>query len=239
MAILVIYNILPVILLLVYPMKPFRKYLYKLKLNSVALNLFMDTFQGCYKDGTADTRDLRSFSCLYFLLRLFFILVRLLATYGWHWGVVMLLFTLATIIIATFKPYKRNIHNFIDIAMLGLLMLLFYFYLMMIIDSSFTGQFPLHLFYVCITLCLLPILYFLVFCFYHLVIAIKLPQKWKICCKEYWTKTKNFTRSRHTSIKLRSPFSRGSHADSSDSESVVTSSVVGLQYELTVDESKL
>ena len=80
MAILVVYNILPVILLLVYLMKPFHKCLYKLKLNSVALNLFMDTFQGFYKDGTADTRDLRSFSCLYFLLRLFFILVRLLAS---------------------------------------------------------------------------------------------------------------------------------------------------------------
>ena len=239
MAILIVYNILPVILLLVYPMKLFRKCLYKLKLNSVALNLFMDTFQGCYKDGTADTRDLRSFSCLYFLLRLFFILIRLLATYGWHWGVVMLLFASATIIIATFKPYKRNVHNFIDIAMLGILMLIFYFYLMLIIDSSFTGQFPLHLFYVCITLCLLPILYFLVFCFYHLVIAIKLPQKWKRCCKEYWTKTKEVARSRHTSIKLHSPFSRGSHADSSDSESVATSSVVGLQYELTVDESEL
>ena len=124
MAILIVYNILPVILLLVYPMKPFRKCLYKLKLNFVALNLFMDTFQGCYKDGTADTRDLRSFSCLYFLLRLFFILVRLLATYGWHWGVVMLLFASATIIIATFKPYKWNVHNFINIAMLGILMLI-------------------------------------------------------------------------------------------------------------------
>ena len=238
MAILIVYNILPVILLLVYPLKPFRKCLHKLKLNSVALNLFMDTFQGCYKDGTTDTRDLRSFSCLYFLLRLFFILVRLSATYGWHWGVVMLLFALATIIIATFKPYKRNLHNFIDIAMLGILMLLFYFYLMTIIDSSFTGQFPLHLFYICITLCLLPILYFLAFCFYHLVIAIKLPQKWKRCCKEYWTKTKDAARSRHASIKLRSLFSRRSHADSSNSASMVTTSVV-CPYELTVDESEL
>ena len=178
MAILIVYNILPVILLLAYPLKPFRKCSHKLTLNFIALDLFMDTFQGCYKDGTAITRDLRSFSCLYFFLRLSFIMVRLSATYGWHWGVVMLLFALATIIIATFKPYKQNIHNVIDIVMLGILMLVFYFYLMMIIQFVHSSA-SLHLFYVTVTLCLLPMLYFLAFGVYHLLKAIKLPQKWK------------------------------------------------------------
>ena len=222
--------------MLVYPLKPFRKCLHKLKLNSVALDLFMDTFQGCYKDGTANTRDLRSFSCLYFLLRLSFIMVRLSASYGWHWGLVMLLFASATIIIATFKPYKQNIHNAIDIAMLGVLMLLFYLYIMIIIHSSFTGQFPLHLFYVAVTLCLLPILYFLAFCVYHIVNAIKLPQQWKRFLKECWTRTKDTARSKHTNINLGSLFSR-SDIDS-DSVSTVTSSVV-CPYELTLDESEL
>ena len=237
MVILFVYNILPVILLLVYPLRPFRKCLHKLKLNSVALDLFMDTFQGCYKDGASNTRDLRSFSCLYFLLRLSFIIVRLSASYGWHWGVVMLLFTSATVVIASFKPYKRNIHNVIDIVMLGVLMLVFYFYLMMIIHSSFTGQFPLHLFYVNITLCLLPALYFLAFCVYHLVNAIKLPERWKRFYKECWTKTKDtVAKSRHTSINLGSFFSQ-SNVDS-DAVSTVTSSVI-CPYELNFDESEL
>ena len=241
MAILIVYNILPVILLLAYPLKPFRKCLHKLRLNFVALDLFMDTFQGCYKDGTATTRDLRSFSCLYFFLRLSFIMVRLSATYGWHWGVIVLLFVLATIIIATFKPYKQNIHNVIDIVMLGILMLVFYFYLMMIIHSSFTDQFPLQLFYVTITLCLLPMLYFLAFGVYHVLKAVKLSQKWRKFFKDCWIKTKVMINTRSIAILANNSFDSSYYSRSdidSDSKSTVTSSVV-CPHELTLDESVL
>ena len=238
LVILITYNILPVVLLLVYPLKTFRKCLHKLKLNFVALNLFMDTFQGCYKDGTVNTQDLRSFSSLYFFLRLSFIMIRLSATYGWHWGVVMLLFASATILVASFKPYKQNIHNVTDIAMLVILMLVFYFYLMMIIHSSFTGQFPQHLFYVTVTLCLLPMLYFLAFCVYHLAKAIKVPQQWKRFLKDCWIKRRfigNPT-STHADIDFGSSHSQ-SDIDS-DPVSIVTSSVV-CPYELALDESLL
>ena len=125
--------------------------------------------------------------------------------------------------------------------MLGILMLVFYFYLMMIIHSSFTDQLLLHLFYVTITLCLLPMLYFLAFGVYHLLKAIKLPQKWRKFFEDCWIKTKVMISTRSIATRANNSFNSSYYSRSdidSDSISTVTSSVV-CPHELTLDESVL
>ena len=69
--ILVVFILLPPLFLLLYPTRIFRKLLTSLGFQQWTL-LFqlMDIFQGWYKDGTEGTRDFRSFSALYMMLRI-------------------------------------------------------------------------------------------------------------------------------------------------------------------------
>ena len=69
--VILIFNILPPLLLLFYPTSIFRKCLMCLRFQRWdILSHIMDIFQGWYKDGTAGTRDYRSFSALYMLYRI-------------------------------------------------------------------------------------------------------------------------------------------------------------------------
>ena len=61
--ILVLIIIPPLLLLVVYPTILFQKYSRCLKPRSiVSIQTFVDTFRGCYKDGTNGTRDYRAVS---------------------------------------------------------------------------------------------------------------------------------------------------------------------------------
>ena len=64
----IILVILPLVLMLLYPCRCFQKILNRLGLNSQALRVFMDAFQGCYK---LEPYDVRYFSAYYLLLRVF------------------------------------------------------------------------------------------------------------------------------------------------------------------------
>ena len=66
---LFIFNILPALLLVFYPIKVFRKCLSKCKLDSLSLTAFTERFYGCYRDGLDGGRDMRSFAGFHFLLR--------------------------------------------------------------------------------------------------------------------------------------------------------------------------
>ncbi|XP_064388117.1 uncharacterized protein LOC135336288 [Halichondria panicea] len=62
--------ILPIVFLIVYPMKWFQKCLNALKIQRQRLDMFVNCYQGYYKDGTNGTRDYRWFSVSYFILQL-------------------------------------------------------------------------------------------------------------------------------------------------------------------------
>ena len=108
--------VVPVILLFLYPYHWFQRCLNRFHLRSLALNAFVDAFQGCYKDGTDGTRDCRYFAALQLLLRLFvmffFVVVK---------NVVIPIF-LSSVILGTYitlfvisKPYRVAIYNTTDI----------------------------------------------------------------------------------------------------------------------------
>ena len=68
--VLVTFNFVPFLLLLLYPMKWFQECLNFFKLSHIALHTFVDSFIGCYKDGTEPgTQDGHYFAALFFLLR--------------------------------------------------------------------------------------------------------------------------------------------------------------------------
>ena len=66
---LTVFAILPTLLMLLYPTRTFQKCLNCCGLRCLPLHIFMDAFQGCYKNGTDGTRDYRYFAGLYLLFR--------------------------------------------------------------------------------------------------------------------------------------------------------------------------
>ena len=64
--------IFPLLLFILYPMRCFQKCLTYFNLRCHALRVFMDAFQGCYKDGTDGTRDCRYFAVIHPLFKLHF-----------------------------------------------------------------------------------------------------------------------------------------------------------------------
>ena len=61
-----VFLFLPGVVLFLYPCCFFQKFLNKIHCNFIALRIFMDVFQGHYKDGTNGTSDHRFFSGIYF-----------------------------------------------------------------------------------------------------------------------------------------------------------------------------
>ena len=103
------FNLLPFLLLLFYPMRWFQKCLNCSKLSNLALHTFVDSFAGCYKDGTEPgTRDCRYFAALFLFLRIFpYIIYQVTldaSFYGWN-GIV---FSLFAILFAMAQPYRSK-----------------------------------------------------------------------------------------------------------------------------------
>ena len=63
--------LLPIILLALYPIRAIRSLLFKshfISRHMGAINMFLDKFYSCYKDGLDGGRDMRSFASLYFFV---------------------------------------------------------------------------------------------------------------------------------------------------------------------------
>ena len=115
------FTFLPPLLLIFYPCKIFNSCLNCChKRRCHALHIFVEAFQGCYKDGVTGGWDLRSMFGVYLLLR--FVLVVLS-----DWSLRALVFLSLSILILIVQPYKEHYVNVLDsllLALMGFLTLL-------------------------------------------------------------------------------------------------------------------
>ena len=124
--ILTVFNILPVLLLILYPFKVVRRCLSRCRLDSLALTAFLEKFYGCYRDGTDGGKDMRSLSGLYFTLRAVFPLHYYLLIYKLNipfWSFVGFVFLATAVLIGYVKPYKKWYMNALDTLLLAFLSL--------------------------------------------------------------------------------------------------------------------
>ena len=114
---LVVFNILPLLLLALYPFKWFQRFLiFHLPLKfKLALQIFMDTFHGCYED---TTHDYRHFATLYMAVRFLNLLIVSVFSFKLYTSAVSILFTFTLALLAKFQPYKCKRNNTVDIVML-------------------------------------------------------------------------------------------------------------------------
>ena len=119
-------------LLILYPFKIFKVLLSKIGVRGqleIIITTFVEKFYGCYRDGLGGGRDMRSFSGLYFVLRMVLVITNDIGSPTVAVFYIFLFLTCATLLISFFKPYKRILDNLIDTLVLTLLMVLVLCYL--------------------------------------------------------------------------------------------------------------
>ena len=148
----IVFVVLPILVLALYPFKAFRKMLRKLRLlghREAAFHLFVERFYSCYRDGLDGGKDMRSFASLYFFLRFILVIfhqssLELVGLSGP--GVddaevvslfLRILFTAsAAVLIATVRPYKEAYMNNLDTLVLSTMTLLSSFPLVYLFSLS-------------------------------------------------------------------------------------------------------
>ena len=116
--VLLVFTVLPILLLCLYPCRWFQKFLNSCHLRSQALHTFMDTFQGCYKDGTNGTRDCRYFAAIYLIVRVAVHLSLVIASVDNNSSLIALL-VIVVLLLSAFHPYKKQLSNQLDTFLLG------------------------------------------------------------------------------------------------------------------------
>ena len=122
---LLTFTLLPMLLLFLYPCSCFQVCLNRTGCSCQTLHIFMDTFQGHFKDGTSGTRDLRFFSGLYLLLRVFVYGSTLLNYEITSYAYTAAIISVLAISVALVRPYKKFIYNVIDAGFLTITQLMY------------------------------------------------------------------------------------------------------------------
>ena len=135
-----LYNVLPPLILFLYPFKVFRSCLSKCRLNfiTVTVNFFVEKINSCYRDGLDGRKDMRSFSGLYFFPRIAAYLTGLISYKILNTSTVrkssmsVIMFPIGTVFLinaltlASVKPYRTAYMNYVSTLLLANLALLCY-----------------------------------------------------------------------------------------------------------------
>ena len=115
--VVLIFIIFPILLLLLYPMRWFQRCLGLCRVKWHALPIFIDAFQGCYKDGTNGTRDCRYFAGVYLFVRLIFFILIAITRNAVFYALAVLLLVSVAISLAIVQPYKAEfaVYNVVDL----------------------------------------------------------------------------------------------------------------------------
>ena len=106
------------LLLALYPIRTFRSLLFKCPIGTrtmATLHIFLEKFYSFYRDGLDGGRDMRSFVCVHFLLRVignYLSVDELLVNLSFI--TVILLYLVSSLLIALVQPYKKPYMNITD-----------------------------------------------------------------------------------------------------------------------------
>ncbi len=132
--VLIVFVSLPPLVLIIYPIKGIRGLVKQLTRNvfkgtersgriATEFKHLLNSFYGCYKDGSGGTYDLRWFAGLYFVFRIVSSVLCALNNIPWP-----LLYTLQQMlciafvfIVAITRPYRRELYNYVDVTIFTIL----------------------------------------------------------------------------------------------------------------------
>ena len=108
----------PVIFLALYPLKRCRPICVKCACGGrrrAALNIFVEKYYSCYRDGLDGGRDMRSFASLYFIIKIIFIVIGII-DFSFMYTI---LIGSTAFFIALVQPYKKYYMNILDSLLLA------------------------------------------------------------------------------------------------------------------------
>ena len=137
---LVIFNIVPLVLLILYPFKCFQIYLNKFTCTNfqLTLKIFMDTFHGCYKD------NMRHFAALYLAVRVLNLLFLSVFHYSFYFKMIQFIFVVTLALVAKYQPYKCSRRTRVDMVMLLAVICIYLFLDASIADATDESAFRPH-----------------------------------------------------------------------------------------------
>ena len=123
--VLLVFIIFPLLLLLLYPMQCFHQCLSCCGVRWHALPIFIDAFQGCYKDGTNGSRDHCRFAAAFLLARILLFILFALSQTALFYGAALFVFIPLVMTIVIVQPYKPRFstYNAVDSVLVLLLAL--------------------------------------------------------------------------------------------------------------------
>ena len=172
--VLLVFVVFPPLLLLLYPMRSFQRYLgYCTRIRWQFLHTFADAFQGCYKNGTNGTHDYRYFAGLYLLFRVVLLVGFISQPGAFRWLITITFPVVISLLFSLFRPYKNNYFNIIDCLVFALVALSTF-----LIMYTYTTHvhYYIQLLYVIL---LTPFLYFISFILYKIFSQVALL---RACC---------------------------------------------------------
>ena len=181
----VTFTLVPGLLLFLYPYRFFQQFLNKIRCNFVTLKIFMDVFQGNYKDGTNNTRDYRFFSGIFFFIRFLLSITFYIINSRFFLIISGTILTMLGFSVAVVHPQRRYISYFLDCFILMILSL-FLFSVIGIAEKStnyLLGKVA-HIFLNIAVVLPLLFLYFIGLMGYWTLIKKRIPQS----CANFMTK---------------------------------------------------
>ena len=158
----IVFIAVPTAILMLYPFCCFQKCLSYLNIRSHVLHAFIDSFQGCYKDGTEPgTYDLRWFSSYGLVLRFCICTTFALTLSSMFFIYVVIVIIIMIILLINLQPYKTAVTYYTKIdASFLILLSLFYIAISGIDITILSGQSFLKFFYgLAFIASIIPIIY--------------------------------------------------------------------------------
>ena len=111
---LIIFVALPTLVLTLYPFQLFQKFLSIFPIYWHFLHAFVDSFQGCYKDGTeSGTVDCRWFAQFELFFRLAFFVIYALTLTSMFFVYAAMVSTLWLLLLININPFKKNVSSYL------------------------------------------------------------------------------------------------------------------------------
>ena len=104
----------PIFLMFFYPCRCFQQCLNTFRCNFFSLRVFMDVFQGVYKNGTDNSKDFRYFSGCFFLLRMISVFLLMYTNFHLAFFLTGIVFLFFLFFMAIFHPQTSQTHYIMD-----------------------------------------------------------------------------------------------------------------------------
>ena len=179
----VVFIILPITILALYPFTFFQKFLNCIPIHWYFLHTIMDSFTGCYKDGTEPgTRDCRWFAAIFFLVRPLGYLIYSSSHTSVYYPLAAIVLLLLVLLIVNVQPFKAPLAHYSKInATFFTLLALFYLTISGLDLATIKIRNFVSVFYILATLTgVFPLLYTLIIIIYWIISHRKFALKFAI-----------------------------------------------------------